>query len=353
MPHRPIRNTRPICSIRPIRRAVTEASRRQLLLGAAAALGLAAWPDTPAWAQAQAQAFPSRPLRLVVPFPPGGPVDTVARTVAQPLAEAWGQPVVVDNRAGAGGIVGADLAAKSPADGYTVLVCSIHHSVLPALKPKLPYDIERDFVPLTFGARFPIVLVAHPSVEAKTVAELIALDKRAPGKLSYGSSGNGGGSHLAGELFNLQAGTQLLHVPYKGSAPAMADLLGGQVQLMFSDAPTALAQVRAGKVRALGVANAQRSDLFPGVPTFAEAGVAGYEAYSWAGFVAPAATPRDVAAKLSADIARVLAVPEVKARLHDAGAEAAATSAEAFGRFLSAEIGKWGRVVKAGNIQAD
>jgi tripartite-type tricarboxylate transporter receptor subunit TctC len=328
---------------------MTDLLRRQLLLSSTAALGLAALPTAPAWAQS----FPTRPVRLVVPFPPGGPVDTVARTVAQRLSEVWGQAVVVDNRAGAGGMVGADHAAKSPADGYTVFVCSIHHTVLPALKPKLPYDIEKDFVPLSFGARFPIVLVAHPAVEAKTVAELIALDKKSPGKLNYGSSGNGGGTHLAGELFNLQAGTHLAHVPYKGSAPAMGDLLGGQVQLMFADAPTALPQVRAGKVRALGVANAQRSELFPGVPTFAEAGVPGYEAYSWAGFVAPAGTPREVAARLSADIGRVLALPEVKARLHEAGAEAAPTSAEAFGRFLNDEIAKWGRVVRSGNIQAD
>ena len=323
--------------------------RRQLLLAAPLGLGLAALPAAPAWSQA----FPARPVRLVVPFPPGGPVDTVARTVAQRLTEAWGQTVVVDNRPGAGGQVGADNAAKSPGDGYTVLVCSIHHTVLPALKPKLPYDIEKDFVPLSFGARFPIVLVAHPSVEAKSLTELIALAKRSPGKLNYGSSGNGGGTHLAGELFNLQAGTQILHVPYKGSAPAMGDLLGGQVQLMFADAPTALPQVRAGKVRALGVAQAQRSELFPAVPTFGEAGLPGYEAYSWAGFVAPAGTPRDVAARLSQDIARVLALPDVKARLHDAGAEAAPGSADEFGRFLSAELAKWGRVVKAGNIQAD
>ncbi len=328
---------------------MTDLLRRQLLLSSADALGLAALPCAPAWAQS----FPTRPVRLVVPFPPGGPVDTVARTVAQRLSETWGQAVVVDNRAGAGGMVGADHAAKSPADGSTVFVCSIHHAVLPALKPKLPYDIERDFVPLSFGARFPIVLVAHPSVDARTVAELIALDKRSPGKLNYGSSGNGGGTHLAGELFNLQAGTQLAHVPYKGSAPAMSDLLGGQVQLMFADAPTALPQVRAGKVRALGVANAQRSALFPGVPTFVEAGVAGYEAYSWAGFVAPAGTPREVAARLSADIGRALALPEVKARLHEAGAEAAPTSAEAFGRFLNDEITKWTRVVRSSNIQAD
>jgi len=321
---------------------------RRTLLSAAALATLGLMPLA-----AQAQAFPNKPVRLVVPFPPGGPVDTVARTVGQKLQELWGQPVVVDNRAGAGGQVGADHVAKALPDGYTVFVCSIHHTVLPALKPKLPYDIERDFVPLTFGARFPIVLVLAPGVEAKSVAELIAQAKRQPGKLAYASSGNGGGTHLAGELFDLQAGTRLLHVPYKGSAPAMADVLGGQVQMMFADAPTALPQVRGGKVRAIGVAQAQRSELFPGVPTFAEAGVAGYDAYSWAGFVAPAATPKDVAAKLSADIAKVLALPEVKARLHDAGAEPAPTSQEAFGRFLHDELAKWGRVVKAGNIQAD
>ena len=322
------------------------AFRRALLAAAASALALIPLA-------VQAQAFPNKPVRLVVPFPPGGPVDTVARAVGQKLQELWGQPVVIDNRAGAGGQVGADHVAKSVPDGYTVFVCSIHHTVLPALKPKLPYDIERDFVPLTFGARFPIVLVLAPGVEAKNVSELIALAKRQPGKLAYASSGNGGGTHLAGELFDLQAGTKLLHVPYKGSAPAMADVLGGQVQMMFADAPTALPQVRGGKVRALGVAQAQRSELFPGVPTFAEAGVAGYDAYSWAGFVAPAGTPKDVAAKLSADIAKVLALPDVKARLHDAGAEPAPTSAEGFGRFIHDELAKWGRVVKAGNIQAD
>ena len=322
--------------------------RRHLLLAAAGAssLGLPL-------AQAQSAAFPNRPVRLVVPFPPGGPVDTVARTVAQRLSETWGQAVVVDNRAGAGGLVGADHAAKAVPDGYTVFVCAIHHSVLPALKPKLPYDIEKDFVPLSFGARFPIILVAHPSLDAKTVAELITLAKKQPGKIAYGSAGNGGGTHLAGELFDLQAGTKLLHVPYKGSAPAMSDLLGGQVQLMFADAPTALPQLRGGKVRALGVANAQRSELLPNVPTFTEAGLPGYEAYSWVGFVAPAGTPKDVATKLSQDIARVLALPDVKARLHDAGAEAAPSTPEQFGRFISDEVAKWGRVVKAGNITAD
>ena len=282
----------------------------------------------------------SAPFRIVAPFPPGGPVDTTARIVAQKLSDTWGQQVVIDNRAGAGGIVGAEAAAKSPADGYTVFVCSIHHSVLPSLRPKLSYDIEKDFMPLTFGARFPIILVAHPSVAANSVAELIALAKKNPGKLSYGSSGNGGGTHLAGELFNLQAGTDLLHVPYKGSAPAMTDLLGGQVNLMFSDAPTALQHIKSGKVRALGVANAQRSDLVLGVPTISESGLPGYEAYSWAAFVTPAGGPKDIAVKLSLDIAKALSNTEVRHRLLDVGAEAAPTTAEQFCKLLKVEIAK-------------
>jgi len=294
--------------------------RRTLLGGAAAALGTL---TLPAFAQS---AYPSRPVKFVVPFPAGGPVDTTGRAVAQKLSELWGQQAIVDNRAGAGGIVGAEIAAKLPADGYNVFVCSIHHSVLPSLKPRLTYDIEKDFVPVSFGAMFPVVLVAHPDVPVKTVADIIALDKRSPGKLSFGSSGSGGGTHLAGELFNMQAGTKLLHVPYKGSAPAMTDLLGGQVQFMFSDAPTALPQIKAGKVRAIAVASAQRSALLPDVPTVVESGLPGYEAYSWAGFLAPAGTPKDVVQRLSADIGKALSDPQVKQRLYDAGAEAAPTT---------------------------
>lgn len=322
-------------------------------LAVAALCALGAWAATPA-AQAQdAPQFPQRPVRFVVPFPAGGPVDTVARVVALRLSEVWGQQVIIDNKAGAGGMVGAEFAARAPADGYTVFVCSIHHSVIPALKPKLNYDIEKDFVPLTFGARFPIVLVVNPAVPARSVAELIAYGKANPGKPAYGSAGNGGGTHLAAELFNMQAGTSLQHIPYKGSAPAMTDVLGGQVGVMFADAPTALPQVKAGKVRALGVTNSQRSDLLPDVPTVSEAGLPGYDAYSWAAFVAPAAVPKAVAAKLSADIGRVLAMPDVRQRLHEAGAEAAPTSQEGFARLLSGEIAKWAKVVKQANIQAD
>ena len=325
--------------------------RRQGLAWAAAAIAGLALPMGSA--QAQAQAYPSRPVRLVVPFPPGGPVDTVGRTLALKLTEQWGQTAIVDNKAGAGGIVGAEIAAKAPSDGYHLFVCSIHHSVIPSLKPKLNYDIERDFVPVSFGARFPVILVVNNALPVRSVAELIALDKAKPGTLSYGSAGNGGGTHLAAELFNMQAGTKLLHVPYKGSAPAMTDLLGGQVQVMFSDAPTALPQIRAGKVRALAVANLQRSPLLPELPTVAESGLPGYEAYSWAAFVAPAGTPKEIVAQLSADIQKAFTQPDVKQRLFDAGAEAAPTSPEAFRKILRGEIEKWAKVVKAANIQAD
>ncbi|WP_444813797.1 tripartite tricarboxylate transporter substrate binding protein [Variovorax arabinosiphilus] len=324
-------------------------TRRTLLGGAvaAAAMGTLA---VPAFAQS---AYPSRPVKFVVPFPAGGPVDTTGRAVAQKLSEMWGQQAIVDNRAGAGGIVGAEIAAKLPADGYNVFVCSIHHSVLPSLKPRLTYDIEKDFVPVSFGAMFPVVLVAHPDVPVKTVADIIALDKRSPGKLSFGSSGSGGGTHLAGELFNMQAGTKLLHVPYKGSAPAMTDLLGGQVQFMFSDAPTALPQIKAGKVRAIAVASAKRSALLPDVPTVVESGLPGYEAYSWAGFLAPAGTPKDVVQRLSADIGKALSDPQVKQRLYDAGAEAAPTTPEAFAKMLHTEIAKWTKVVRTADIKVD
>jgi len=321
-------------------------TRRQFLGSIGA---LAAGATMPAFGQA----YPGKPVRFIVPFPPGGPVDTTARGFTHKLSEYWGQQALVDNRAGAGGIVGAEIAAKSPADGYTVFVCSIHHSVLPGLKPGLPYDIEKDFVPVTFAAMFPIILVANPSVPAKTVPELIAYAKKNPGKLAFGSAGTGGGTHLAGELFKAQAGVDLLHVPYKGSAPAMTDLLGGQVQLMFSDAPTALPHIKSGRVRALGVASPKRSTLAPDVPTIAESGVKGYEAYSWAGVVVPAGTPAPIVAKLNADITKALSQPDVKKRLFEEGAEAMPTTPEQFGKMLKAEIAKWTKVVKDANIKAD
>jgi tripartite-type tricarboxylate transporter receptor subunit TctC len=321
-------------------------TRREFLASTGAALAAAAL-------DVRAQAYPSRPVKFIVPFPPGGPVDTTARGITGKLAEIWGQPAIVENKAGAGGIVGAEAAKNSPADGYTIFVCSIHHSVLPSLNPKLPYDIERDFVPVSFGASFPIILVAHESVPAKNVQELIAYAKKNPGKLSFGSAGNGGGTHLAGELFKSMAGVDLLHVPYKGSAPAMSDLLGGQVQLMFSDAPTALPHIKSGRLRALGVGSPQRSALAPEIPTIAEQGVKGYESYSWAAVVAPAATPKDIVVKLNADIVKALNDPAVKKRLLEAGCEARPTTPEEFGRFLRAEIVKYTKVVKDANVKVD
>ena len=320
--------------------------RRTILACAAALLGAAALP-------AHAQNYPTKPVRFIVPFPPGGPVDATARAITFKLTEYWKQQAIVDNRAGAGGIVGAEIAAKSPADGYTVFVCSIHHSVLPSLRSDLSYNIEKDFAPVTFATQFPIILVAHPSVQARSVKELIAYARANPGKLSYGSAGNGGGTHLAGELFKDIAHVDLLHVPYKGSAPAMTDLLGGQVQLMFSDGPTALPQIKGGKVRALAVGSPKRSALAPDVPTMAEAGLAGYDAYSWSGIVVPAATPKEIVAKLNADIVKALNDPEVKKRLLENGAEAMPGTPDQFGKTLRSEIAKWGKVVKAANIKAD
>jgi tripartite-type tricarboxylate transporter receptor subunit TctC len=302
---------------------------------------------------ARAQSWPDRPLRLVVPFPPGGPVDAVARVVAPRLSSALGQPVTVENRAGAGGIVGAEHAARAPADGLTVFVCSIGHAVLPSLNPKLPYDFARDFVPVAMGAIFPIVVVAHPSVPVSSLSELATYAKANPGRLSFGSAGNGGGTHLAGELFKTLTGTDLVHVPYKGSAPAMTDVLGGQIQLMFADAPTAVPQVSAGKVKALGVAQAQRSPLVPEVPSAGEAGLPGYEAYSWSGFLVPTGTPSEVVRRLNAEISRALSAPEARDALLARGAEPRPGTPEAFATFVRTEMDKWARVVKVNGIKGE
>ncbi|HPU53634.1 MAG TPA: tripartite tricarboxylate transporter substrate binding protein [Burkholderiaceae bacterium] len=300
-----------------------------------------------------AQDFPSRPVRFIVPFPPGGPVDTVARALAQKVSEYWGQPVLVENRAGAGGIVGAEAASRATPDGYTVFVGSIHHSVLPGLGMKLSYDIERDFTPVIFGARFPIILVANPALPASSVKDLIAYAKANPAKLTYSSAGNGGGTHLAGELFKNLAGVFILHIPYRGSSPAMADVIGGQTQMMFADGPTALAAMRGGRVKALAVGSPQRSALVPQVPTMTEAGVKGYEAYSWTGLWVPAGTPGSVVAKLNADMNRAFSDPATKDRLLGQGAEPAPGTAAEFGAFVRAEKDKWARVIKAANIKPD
>ncbi|MFA4912147.1 MAG: tripartite tricarboxylate transporter substrate binding protein [Burkholderiaceae bacterium] len=318
--------------------------RRRLLAGMGAAFAAAALPQV-----AFAAEWPTKSVNIVVPFPPGGPVDTATRFVSLPLGQKWNVPVVVDNKAGAGGIVGAQYAARLAPDGYGFFMAAIHHAVLPGLRSDLTYDITKDFVPVGMTASFPIILVVHPSLEVKSVAELIAYAKANPGKLSYASSGTGGGTHLAGELFNSMAGTTMQHVPYRGSAPAMQDVLGGQVPLMFADGPSALPHIRGGKIRALGVGNPEPSPLAPELPTIA-ASLAGYEAYSWCGLLLPKGAPADVVARANADQNAVLRDPEIAKSMLAAGAEPRPGSPEEFGKFLNDEIAKWKTLIKERNI---
>jgi tripartite-type tricarboxylate transporter receptor subunit TctC len=315
-------------------------------------LGLLALSGVAPGAFAQA-AFPRGPVRLIVPFPPGGPVDVTARALAQRLGELWSAQVTVENRSGGNSVIGAEAASRAAPDGHTVFVGAIHQSVLPGFGAKLPYDIEKDFTPVMFGAQFPIILCAHPSAPFNNVKELIAYAKKNPGKLAFSSSGNGGGTHLAGELFKEKAGVFMLHIPYRGSAPAMTDLLAGQVQLMFSDGPTAMPHVRSGRVKALAVGSPKRSALVPDLPTMIEAGVPSYEAYSWAGLWVPAATPREVVAKLNADAARAFSDPALKERLLGQGAEVAPGTPEQFGAFVKTELAKWAAVIKRAGIKPD
>jgi len=298
--------------------------------------------------------FPSKPIRIVVPFPAGGTTDILARAVAQKLTETMGQTVVVDNRPGAGGNIGAELVAKSPPDGYTLLMGTVGtHAINASLYAKMPYDHVRDFAPVILVAGVPNVLVVNPSVPANNVQELIAYIKANPGKVNFASSGSGTSIHLAGELFKTMAGVSMTHVPYKGSAPAVTDLLGGQVQLMFDNLPSALPQIKAGKLRALAVTSAQRASALPDVPTVAEAGLPGFDATSWFGLLAPAGTPKDVVAKLNAEVAKWLASPEAREKLASQGAIAAGQSPEDFTRHIAAETAKWQKVVKESGAKVD
>lgn len=303
--------------------------------------------------RALAEQYPARRVTLVVPFPPGGPVDITAREIGQKLSVAWKEAVIIENRPGADAVIGAQSVAQAAPDGYTILVCAIHHTVHPSLKPKLPYDLMTSFLPVSGGSIFPIVLVANRSVPAATVPELIAYAKANPGKLSFGSAGVGGGTHLAGELFKSLAGVDLLHVAHRGSAPAMTSLLGGHVQLMFADGPTALPQIEAGSVRALAVGSPRRSALVPDLPTMSESGLPGYEAYSWAGIVVPAGTPPAIVTRINQGIVDALNDPDTKARLRKVAAEADPQSPEAFGAFLRSELAKWAKVVRDAKIAVE
>ena len=298
-------------------------------------------------------AYPSKPVRLVVPFPAGGTTDLLARAAAQKLFEAWGQQVIVDNRPGAAGNIGAELVAKAPPDGYTLLMGTVGtHAINTSLYAKMPYDHVKDFTPVILVAGVPNVLVVNPGVPVNSVAELIAYAKANPGKLNFASSGSGTSIHLSGELFKTMTGVQMTHVPYKGSAPALTDLIGGQVQLMFDNLPSSLAFIKAGKLRALGVTGATRATALPETPTVADT-VPGFEASSWFGILAPAGTPRDIVLKINGEVAKWLASPDAKEKLAAQGANVASGSPEDFAKHIQAETAKWAKVVKESGAKVD
>lgn len=303
---------------------------------------------------ASAQAYPDKPIRMVVPFPAGGTTDILARAVAQKLSESLGQQMIVDNKPGAGGNIGAQEVARAAPDGYTLVMGTVGtHAINPSLYKKMPYDHVKDFAPVSLVASVPNLLVVHPSVPVNSVKELIAYVKANPGKLNFASSGNGTSIHLSGELFKTMTGVQMTHVPYKGSAPAVTDLLGGQVQLMFDNMPSALPHAKGGKLKPLAVTSAKRFPGTPDIPTIAEAGVPGYEASSWFGVLAPAGTPKEIVNKLSTEIAKALKTPEMTKRLEEQGAQAVGSTPEEFAAHIKAETAKWAKVVKESGATVD
>lgn len=319
----------------------------------AVVLGCVACVSGVAGAQAQDPAFPQRPVRVIVPFAPGGGTDLIARALAQKLTESWGQQVLIDNRSGGGTVIGSDMVAKAAPDGHTLLLTANPHTTNPALHPKLPYDTVRDFAAITQIANSPLVLTAHPSLPAHSARELVALAKQRPGQLSYGTSGNGGPQHLAGELFKFMAGVQLIHVPYKGGAPAATDLIAGHTQLAFGSTFLMIPQVNAGRLRALAVTSAQRSSVLPKVPTIAEAALPGYAITTWYGLFAGAATPRHIITRLHADVARAIKTPEFIDRLTRDGSDPVGNDPAAFDAHVRAEIETARRIVKVSGMRLD
>jgi tripartite-type tricarboxylate transporter receptor subunit TctC len=301
-----------------------------------------------------AQAWPSKPIRYVVPFAPGGTTDILGRTIAEKLSVALGQPVVIENKPGAGGGVGAEMVAKSPPDGYTIMGGTIStHAINASLYKNLGYDPVRDFVPITLIARVPNMLVINPSLPAKDVKELIALLKANPGKYSFASSGNGTSQHLSGELFKTMTGVDMQHIPYKGSPPALADVVGGQVAMTFDNITTAWPLAKGGKLRAIAVTTAARSSIAPEIPTLAEAGLVGYEVGSWQGVFAPAGTPPDIIKRLNTEIVRIINSPDVREKLAALGAEPAPNTPEEFAALVKADVAKWADVVKKSGAKVD
>ena len=324
---------------------------RQSLFGIAAMAAVALAAIWPAGAQA---AFPDRPIMLVVPFPAGGSTDLVARVVAEKMSQDLGQQIVVDNRGGAGGNVGAAAAAKADPDGYTILMGTVAtHSINSALYRKMPYDPVKDFAPISLLVVVPNVLVVNPDFPAKNVQELIALLKEKPGEYSYASSGNGTPLHLSGELFKSMAGVDMVHVPYKGAGPALVDVMGGHVPIMFDNLPSSAEHIRAGKLRGLAVTTAERSPSMPELPTIAELGLPGYETYTWNALFAPAGTPPDVITTLNEAAVAAVQDPGVKAKLATMGASVVGSTPEELGQHVAAEMAKWAPVVKASGAQID
>jgi tripartite-type tricarboxylate transporter receptor subunit TctC len=313
---------------------------------ACASAGAQTRSDTPAH-------YPSKPLRIVVGFPPGGNSDFVARAVGRGLGELWGQQVIVDNRPGAGGNVAAEIVAKAPPDGHTLLLGVFAHAVNPSLYAKLPFDALRDFAPVILCASSANILVVHPSLPVKTVRELIALAKAKPGAITYASAGNGTASHLAGELLKMRAGIDIVHVPYRGTGLAHTDLMGGRVTMFFAAMAGTLPSVHAGRLRALGVTTIKRWPGAPNVPTMVEAGMPGFEVNSWSGLLAPAGTPKEIVVRLNTEVARILRSPETAERLYSFGAEAIDNTPEEFAAYISAEFVRWAKVVKAAGLRAE
>ena len=325
--------------------------KRMLCTGLALALTPLLFMHAPVAAQG---AYPNKSVKLIVPFPPGGGNDVIGRVIAQKLSDRWGQTVVAENPARANGIVGLQALTQSAPDGYTLAVGAAGPlAVNPSLYARLPYDPTKDFAPITNLVNFPLLLVTHPSVPVKNVRELVALAKAKPDQLSYASPGSGNSGHLAGELFNSMAGVQTVHVPYKGQGPALTDLLSGQVSMLYSSIPSVIQQVKSGQLRALAVGSAKRLPSLPDIPTLAESGVPGYEAYSWVGLVAPAHTPADIVKKIHRDVSDILKDKEVAEKLNQQGALPVGDTPEEFGLYIKSEIAKWGKVVRDANIKAD
>lgn len=318
-------------------------TRRRLVQAAALAVAMAG-------SSAMAQAWPSKPISLIVPFPAGGTTDVLARALGEKLAQSLGQPVIVENKPGAGATLGADFVAKAKPDGYTLLMGAVHHTIAPSVYKKLPYDFQKDFAPITTVALVPNVLVVNAVTPAKNVAELVALAKAQPGKLTYGSNGNGTAQHLIGTQFENATGTEVIHIPYKGSGPLATDLLGGQITMSFDTVTPVLQHIKSGKLRALAVTTNKRSSALPDVPTLEEAGLKGFNIGTWFGVLAPVATPKDVVSRLNAEMVKVIQSPDFRKRMDEIGAEPIGNSADQMGQQIKGETEKFAKLVKDAKV---